>query len=123
MGRCRATDRAQLPQWADAGLAAGHAGHAANAGDVGLRRGHDGASWRWQPGSRTVELSPALARKAGWLDALERRYQRREGVSDADLATVRKQIASIKPPSQIIAATVELEHVVSATERMRTMEV
>ena len=25
----------------------------------------EGASWRWKPGSRTVELSPALARKAG----------------------------------------------------------
>ncbi|HKR24285.1 MAG TPA: bifunctional diguanylate cyclase/phosphodiesterase, partial [Allosphingosinicella sp.] len=25
----------------------------------------DNASWRWQPGSRTVELSPALARQAG----------------------------------------------------------
>ncbi len=25
----------------------------------------EAASWRWQPGSRTVELSPALARKAG----------------------------------------------------------
>lgn len=25
----------------------------------------EGASWRWRPGSRTVELSPALARKAG----------------------------------------------------------
>ena len=24
-----------------------------------------GASWRWEPGSRTVELSPALARRAG----------------------------------------------------------
>lgn len=40
-----------------------------------LRRGEDmqgdsadregGASWRWQPGSSSVELSPALARKAG----------------------------------------------------------
>jgi diguanylate cyclase (GGDEF)-like protein len=31
------------------------------------RAGEDGdsASWRWQPGSRTVELSPALARQAG----------------------------------------------------------
>jgi diguanylate cyclase (GGDEF)-like protein len=29
------------------------------------RVGDDGASWRWRPGSRTVELSPALARKAG----------------------------------------------------------
>jgi diguanylate cyclase (GGDEF)-like protein len=28
------------------------------------RRG-GGVSWRWEPGSRTVELSPALARKAG----------------------------------------------------------
>jgi diguanylate cyclase (GGDEF)-like protein len=27
--------------------------------------GDGGASWRWVPGSRTVELSPALARKAG----------------------------------------------------------
>ncbi|HJQ18521.1 MAG TPA: bifunctional diguanylate cyclase/phosphodiesterase [Allosphingosinicella sp.] len=26
----------------------------------------DGASWRWRTGSRTVELSPALARKAGF---------------------------------------------------------
>lgn len=25
----------------------------------------DGASWRWQPGANTVELSPALARRAG----------------------------------------------------------
>jgi diguanylate cyclase (GGDEF)-like protein len=35
-----------------------------------LRRGEPGgreaaASWRWQPGSSTVELSPALARRAG----------------------------------------------------------
>jgi len=27
--------------------------------------GSDSASWRWEPGSRTVELSPALARQAG----------------------------------------------------------
>jgi diguanylate cyclase (GGDEF)-like protein len=27
--------------------------------------GGDSASWRWEPGSRTVELSPALARQAG----------------------------------------------------------
>ena len=33
----------------------------------GARRGGEGdePSWRWQPGSRAVELSPALARKAG----------------------------------------------------------
>ena len=29
------------------------------------RGGDDSDSWRWRPGSRTVELSPALARKAG----------------------------------------------------------
>ena len=33
----------------------------------------DGESWRWQPGSRTVELSPALARKAGLGEAEGRR--------------------------------------------------
>ncbi|MEA3030364.1 MAG: hypothetical protein QOG13_1689 [Sphingomonadales bacterium] len=34
---------------------------------TGRRAGEDSdsASWRWQPGSRTVELSPALARAAG----------------------------------------------------------
>jgi diguanylate cyclase (GGDEF)-like protein len=33
----------------------------------GRRAGEEGetASWRWQPGARTVELSPALARQAG----------------------------------------------------------
>ncbi len=33
----------------------------------------DQASWRWEPGSRTVELSPALARKAGLGDDQGRR--------------------------------------------------
>ncbi len=32
------------------------------------------------------------------LDALERRYRRREGVSDEDLAAVRKVIAGLRPP-------------------------
>ena len=31
--------------------------------------GERGASWRWQPGSSTVELSPALARQAGLGDS------------------------------------------------------
>jgi diguanylate cyclase (GGDEF)-like protein len=42
--------------------------HADRAGGGGTRRlGEQGEadSWRWQPGSRTVELSPALARQAG----------------------------------------------------------
>ena len=30
-----------------------------------LEEAGDSPSWRWEPGSRTVELSPALARKAG----------------------------------------------------------
>jgi diguanylate cyclase (GGDEF)-like protein len=42
--------------------------HADRAGGGGPRRlgeQGDADSWRWQPGSRTVELSPALARQAG----------------------------------------------------------
>jgi diguanylate cyclase (GGDEF)-like protein len=37
-------------------------GHRSGGHSGGEARGH---SWRWQPGSSTVELSPALARKAG----------------------------------------------------------
>ena len=47
---------------------------------------------------------PAVVSRDMWetlLDALERRYQRQEGVSDADLATVKKQIASIKPSPSV----------------------
>ncbi len=32
------------------------------------------------------------------LDSLERRFTRREGVTDADLAAVRKIIAGLRPP-------------------------
>ncbi|HYN46649.1 MAG TPA: bifunctional diguanylate cyclase/phosphodiesterase [Allosphingosinicella sp.] len=43
--------------------------HAERVGGGASRRAADepgeSASWRWQPGSRTVELSPALARAAG----------------------------------------------------------
>jgi diguanylate cyclase (GGDEF)-like protein len=40
--------------------------HAERAGgDARRREDGDGSSWRWQPGSRSVELSPALARQAG----------------------------------------------------------
>ena len=42
--------------------------HAERVGGGGARRAVDEAesgSWRWEPGSRTVELSAALARKAG----------------------------------------------------------
>jgi diguanylate cyclase (GGDEF)-like protein len=45
--------------------------NAQRAGAAAVRRrtspgGGDGASWRWRPGSQTVELSPTLARKAGF---------------------------------------------------------
>jgi diguanylate cyclase (GGDEF)-like protein len=40
------------------------------AGDVKQERGE---TWRWQPGSPTVELSPALARKAGLGESAGRR--------------------------------------------------
>ena len=40
-------------------------GHGRRAGEAAGGGTAEGASWRWQPGSRTVELSPALARKAG----------------------------------------------------------
>jgi diguanylate cyclase (GGDEF)-like protein len=49
--------------------------HAERVGSVGARFGRrsdeegEGGSWRWEPGSRTVELSAALARKAGLGDA------------------------------------------------------
>lgn len=51
--------------------------HAERAGGVSVRRAGEerpeADSWRWQPGSRTVELSPALARKAGLGDEEGRR--------------------------------------------------
>jgi hypothetical protein len=37
------------------------------------------------------------------LDALERRYQRREGVSEDDLASVRKILMTYKPPPTVDA--------------------
>ena len=45
------------------------------AGSAGRRAGDEerGASWRWRPGTSTVELSPALARKAGLGDEGGRR--------------------------------------------------
>ena len=45
--------------------------------------------------------TPAVITKEMWetlLEALERRCRRREGVTETDLAAVRKTIAAIKPP-------------------------
>jgi len=44
--------------------------------------------------------SPAVVTRDMWetlLDAIERRYQRREGVTDVDLAYVRKELAKLPP--------------------------
>ena len=50
----------------------------------------------WEPAPEaTREMWETL------LDALERRYPRREGVSDEDLALVRRAIADLKPPPAI----------------------
>lgn len=50
---------------------------------------------------RTNWQTPPEVTREMWetlLDALERRYRRREGVSDEDLAGVRKVIAGLPPP-------------------------
>jgi hypothetical protein len=47
--------------------------------------------------------APAVTRDM-WetlLDALQRRYRRREGVSDEDLARVRKVLASLRPEAAV----------------------
>ena len=59
--------------------------------------------WRFQVRSRRREnWTPARrVTREMWeilLDALERRYQRREGVSDADLAAVRAILAGYREP-------------------------
>ena len=44
--------------------------------------------------------SPSVITRDMWetlLDAIERRYPRREGVTDADLAFVRKELAKLPP--------------------------
>lgn len=49
------------------------------------------------------EAAPVVTRDM-WetlLDALERRYRRREGVSDEDLARVRKAIAGLRPDPEL----------------------
>jgi hypothetical protein len=43
-------------------------------------------------------LAPTRAMWEHVLDALERRYRRREGVSDADVAQVRRIIAGLREP-------------------------
>ena len=58
--------------------------------------------WRFRVRSKrrtNWEPAPAVTREM-WevlLDALERRYHRREGVSEEDLARVRKILAELRP--------------------------
>jgi len=61
--------------------------------------------WRFRVRARRREdwAPPSQVTREMWemlLDGLERRYQRREGVSDADLTAVRKQLAGMKPPPE-----------------------
>lgn len=56
--------------------------------------------WRFRVRARRREdwLTPAVISRDMWetlLEALERRYQRREGVSDVDLAAVRKIVSNL----------------------------
>jgi hypothetical protein len=52
---------------------------------------------------RTNWQRPDFVTREMWetlLDALERRYRRREGVSDEDLANVRQVLATFRPPPE-----------------------
>jgi diguanylate cyclase (GGDEF)-like protein len=53
------------PQLLHALLFARRHAERAGGGEARRREEGEGASWRWQPGSHSVELSPALARQAG----------------------------------------------------------
>jgi hypothetical protein len=53
---------------------------------------------------RRGESKRVAATRAMWdevLDALERRYRRREGVSDADVEQVRRIIAELREPPAV----------------------
>jgi hypothetical protein len=58
--------------------------------------------WRFRVRARRREdwRTPTVISRDMWetlLEALERRYRRREGVSDADLVYVRKELAKLPP--------------------------
>ncbi len=61
---------------------------------------------RWTFSFRAVRRSvwePLPPTRAMWehvLDALERRYRRREGVTDADLADARRELAKFPPDEE-----------------------
>lgn len=62
--------------------------------------------WQFKVRSRRREnwTTPARVTRDMWetlLDALERRYRRREGVSDEDVRTVRRIIAEYREPPNV----------------------
>jgi hypothetical protein len=60
-------------------------------------------SFRWKlqrRGEWTRGLKPTLAMWEHVLDSLKRRYRRREGVSDGDVAQVEKIVAEIRQREQ-----------------------
>jgi hypothetical protein len=66
--------------------------------------------WEFRVRSRRREnwARPATVTRDMWeilLEALERRYRRREGVTEADLATVRKVIAEYREPPTLDGET------------------
>jgi diguanylate cyclase (GGDEF)-like protein len=66
------------------------------AGPRPARRSDEEDSWRWLPGSRTVELSPALARKAGLGGDGERRVDLMELLRKLDPAGRRAASGAIR---------------------------
>ncbi|MDB5307359.1 MAG: hypothetical protein JWO38_1561 [Gemmataceae bacterium] len=56
------------------------------------------------------------------LDAMERRYRRREGVTDEDLAAVRKILAGFKPAPRFDGEKEITHRVAEGTEEKRTEE-
>ena len=60
---------------------------------------------------RTNWQRPAEVTRDMWetlLDALERRYPRREGVTDEDLAAVRRILANLRPPTEFDGEEAEI---------------
>lgn len=61
-------------------------------------------TFRTKASRRGDEWSPVSPTRAEWetlLEALERRYWRREGVSDTDLALVRRALADVRDPPAV----------------------
>ena len=65
--------------------------------------------WRFYVRAKRREEwgSPAVVSRDMWetlLEAIQRRYQRREGVTDVDLDFVRKELAKLPPDERVAEA-------------------